>query len=95
MSLSLNYDLNTYLAVTLSPSSSFIQQPEALAQVHPAVAHVGQVGQMSDVQLFKVAKFEWEQVNGDVLSKLEASEGVGRVDVQEPVQRVKKGGDEL
>lgn len=95
MSLSLNYDTNTYLAVTLSSSSPFFQQPAALAQVHPAVAHVGQVGQMKDVQLFSVAKFEWEKISGDVLSKLEKSEGVGRVDVQEPAQRSRRGSDEL
>jgi len=95
MSLTLNYELNTYLAVTLSTSSPFFQQPAALAQVHPAVAHVGQVGQMQEIQLFSVGKFEWERVSGDVLSSLERSEGVGRVDVQEPVQRVKKGDEEL
>jgi hypothetical protein len=95
MSLNLNYDMNTYLAVTLSSSSPFLQQPAALAQVHPAVAHVGQVGQMQDVQLFSVAKFEWEKVSGEVLSKLEKSEGVGRVDVQAPAQRSRRGNDEL
>jgi len=95
MSLSLNYDMNTYLAVTLSSSSPFLQQPAALAQVHPAVAHVGQVGQMQDVQLFSVANFEWEKVGGDVVSKLEKSEGVGRVDVQEQAQRSRRGSDEL
>jgi hypothetical protein len=94
-SVSPNYDLNTYLAVTLSPSSPFLQQPAALAQVHPAVAHVGQVGQMEDVQLFSVAKFEWERASGDVLNKLENSEGVRRVDVQELAQRTKRGVDEL
>ena len=95
MSLSLNYDMNTYLAVTLSSSSPFLQQPATLAQVHPAVAHVGQVGQMPDVQLFSVAKFEWEKVSEDVLSKLEKSDGVGRVDVQTPAQRSRRGNDEL
>jgi len=92
-SVSLNYDLNTYLAVTLSPP--FLQQPAALAQVHPAVAHVGQVGQMEDVQLYSVAKFEWERASGDILSKLENSDGVRRVDVQELSQRTKRGVDEL
>jgi hypothetical protein len=95
MSLSLNYDLNTYLAVILSPSSPFFQQPAALAQVHPAVVYVAQVGQMQDVQLFSVAKFEWENVSGDVLGKFETSEGVVRVDVQEPAQRTRRGTDEL
>lgn len=94
-SLSLNYDLNTYLAVTIPASSPFFQHPAALAQVHPAVAHVGQVGEMQDVQLFSVAKFEWEKVGADVLRKLGKSEGVGRVDVQEPEQRVRRGVDEL
>jgi hypothetical protein len=95
MSLSLNYDANTYLAVTLSSSSPFFQQPATLTQVHPAVAHVGQVGQMKDVQLFSVAKFEWAKVSEVVLSKLEKSEGVRRVDVQKPAQRSRRGNDEL
>jgi hypothetical protein len=95
MSLSLNYDLNAYVAVILSPSSPFFQQPAALAQVHPAVAYVAQVGDMEDVQLYSVAKFEWEKVAEDVLNKVGKSEGVVSVDVQKPAQRARRGNDEL
>lgn len=95
MSLSLNHAVNTYLAVSLSPSSPYIASPDALASVHPAIAHVGQVGSMADVQLVSVPNFEWEKVREDVIGALKSAEGVGRVDLQESVQRVKKGGDEL
>lgn len=95
MSLSLNHSVNTYLAVTLLPSSPYITSPAALASVHPALAHVGQVGSMVDVQLVSVPNFEWEKAREDVMGSLKNAEGVGRVDLQEPIQRVKKGGDEL
>ncbi|KAF8061548.1 hypothetical protein FPV67DRAFT_1673180 [Lyophyllum atratum] len=95
MALNLNYDLNTYLAVTLSSASPFFGEPAQLALVHPAVAHVGQVGQLEDVQIFSVPKFEWERVSEDVLKKLKEANGVGRVDVQKAEARTKRGTDEL
>lgn len=95
MALSLNYDLNTYLAVTLSSTSPFFAEPAQLATVHPTIAHIGPVGQLQDVQLFSVPKFEWERVSEEVLGKLNEADGVGRVDVQKLETRVKRGGDEL
>ncbi|KAG6852900.1 hypothetical protein C0991_008269 [Blastosporella zonata] len=95
MALNLNYDLNTYLTVTLYSSSPFFSEPAQLAAVHPAIAHVGQVGQLQDVQVFSVANFEWENVSKDVLEKLNKANGVGRVDVQKPEARSKRGSDEL
>ncbi|GAW03042.1 hypothetical protein LENED_004730 [Lentinula edodes] len=47
----MNYDLNTYVAVTLAPNSPFLGAPSSLSTVHPALTHVGQVGQLHDVQL--------------------------------------------
>jgi hypothetical protein len=58
MALNLNYAANTYLAVTLPASSSYLQAPASLGLLHPAVAHVGQVGAMADVQLVSVPKQE-------------------------------------
>ncbi|KAF9460919.1 hypothetical protein BDZ94DRAFT_1265062 [Collybia nuda] len=95
MSLSLNHAVNTYLAVTLSPSSPYIASPEALASVHPSIVHVGQVGSMADVHVVSVPKFEWERAQEEVMSALKSAKGVGRVDLQEPVPRIKRGGDEL
>lgn len=95
MTLNLNYDINTYLAVTLSPTSSFFNHPAQIAQVHPAVAHIGQVGALEDVQLFSVPKLEWESVGEEVMRKLKGLSGVGRVDVQKLEARSKRGGDEL
>ncbi|KAF5387089.1 hypothetical protein D9615_002051 [Tricholomella constricta] len=95
MALNLNYDLNTYLAVTLSSASPFFREPAQLAAVHPAVAHVGQAGQLEDVQVFSVPKFEWQRVSEDVLEKLSKADGVGRVVVQKVEARSKRVGDEL
>jgi len=95
MALNLNYDLNTYLAVTLSSTSPFFGKPAQLAMIHPVVAHVGQVGQLEDVQIFSVPKLEWERVSEDVLEKLKTTDGVARVDVQIAEARAKRRGDEL
>ncbi|KAJ7131717.1 hypothetical protein C8R43DRAFT_657942 [Mycena crocata] len=93
MALNLNYTANTYLAVTLPPASSYFQAPTSLAQVHPAAAHVGQVGAMPDVQLVSVPKQEWEVSETLRAEILAAFKAVGKVDVQEPKQRAKR--DEL
>ncbi|KAJ7643936.1 hypothetical protein FB45DRAFT_896476 [Roridomyces roridus] len=95
MALSLNYAANTYLAVTLPAASSYLTTPESLGIVHPAVAHVGQVGEMPDVQLVSVPKEEWEGPQGKREEILQALKAVGKVDVQAPKQRAKRGGDEL
>ncbi|KAJ7432759.1 hypothetical protein B0H11DRAFT_1759728 [Mycena galericulata] len=95
MALNLNYGANTYLAVTLPSASSYLQNPVSLGLVHPAVAHVGQVGEMPDVQLVSVPKQEWEFSEAAREEILAAFKAVGKVDVQEPKQRTKRGGDEL
>jgi hypothetical protein len=94
MSLKLNHDLNTYLAVTISPSSPHYNAPRQLAELaHPSIVHVGQVGAMEDVQLFSVPNLEWDRVSKDVIDSLSKLEGVGRVDVQKLETRAKR--DEL
>ncbi|KAJ7625347.1 hypothetical protein DFH06DRAFT_1008080 [Mycena polygramma] len=95
MALNLNYAANTYLAVTLPSASSYLQAPASLGLIHPAVAHVGQVGTMADVQLVSIPKDEWEVSEAKRAEILAAFKAVGRVDIQEPKQRAKRGGDEL
>ncbi|KAJ6462021.1 hypothetical protein C8R47DRAFT_1158767 [Mycena vitilis] len=95
MALNLNYAANTYLAVTLPSSSSYLRAPASLGLLHPAVAHVGQVGAMADVQLVSIPKEEWEVSEARRAEILAAFKAVGRVDIQEPKQRAKRGGDEL
>ncbi|KAF7288675.1 p-loop containing nucleoside triphosphate hydrolase protein [Mycena chlorophos] len=93
MALNLNYAANTYLAVTIPASSQYyMQSPAALAELHPAAAYVGQVGELSDVQLVSIPKAQWESLETEIVA---AFENVGKVDVQTPKQRVKRGGDEL
>ncbi|KAF8823677.1 hypothetical protein F5879DRAFT_158444 [Lentinula edodes] len=91
----MNYDLNTYVAVTLAPNSPFLGAPSSLSTVHPALTHVGQVGQLHDVQLVSVPKEDWSNIGDDILASLKGSEGVSSVSVQELRQRTKRGGDEL
>lgn len=93
----LNYQTNTYLAVTLASSSPYYNNPAALAAIHPSVTHVGPVGQLPDVQLLSISKQDWERpgISDEVMAFLNGRAGASRVDIQTPKQRVKRGGDEL
>ena len=91
----LDHIANAYLAISLSPSSLYYHNPSALSIAHPSIAYVGQVGQMTDTQLFSIPRQEWDQAQRDILGSLTAQEGVTRVDVQSLQQRAKRGGDEL
>jgi hypothetical protein len=82
-----------HLAVTLAKSSPFYTNPSDLSASYPTVNHVGNVGELQDVQLFSVPKVEWDSRQQDILSFLKGSEGVQRVDVQSPKTRSKR--DEL
>lgn len=84
---------NIYLAVTLARSSPFYTNPSQLSTSYSGVNHVGNVGQLPDVQLFSVPKVEWDSRQQDILSFLKGSEGVQRVDVQSLKTRSKR--DEL
>jgi len=86
-------NFNIYLAVTLARASPFYANPSGLSASHSAVNHVGNVGQLPDVQLFSVPKVVWDSRQQDILSFLKGSEGVQRVDVQSPKTRSKR--DEL
>jgi len=89
----LDYDDNVYLAVTISSSSRFLENPAALA-VHPALSHIGTVGQLRDVQLLSAPRESWPRIEGDILASLNSLEGVRSVDVQDPPRtRVKRGDD--
>lgn len=91
----LNYNTNTYLAVTLSPGSQYLQNAASLVERHSSLMHVGNVGQLDDVQLYGVPKAVWQREGDDILEILKQLEGVSRVDVQIPRTRSKRGGDEL
>lgn len=89
----LDHNANIYLAVSLPSGSSYLTQPQSLAQTHHLLNHVGQVGQLEDIHMYSVPKDEWEQNQEEVLSLLKAQDGVGRVDVQSLAPRAKR--DEL
>lgn len=95
MTASLDYNSNTYLAITLSHNSPIISSPQSLLSSGASgsrfeLSHVGQVGQLSDVQLWSVPKDHWNAYSEDILSFLKGKEGVEGVDVQELKQRTRR-----
>jgi hypothetical protein len=95
MPLNLDYQANTYIAVTVTAGSEYVTSPSSLANIHPALSYVGKVGELDDVQLLAVPKPQWESESESILSYLKGKNGINGVDVQELRQRVKRGGDEL
>lgn len=89
----LRFDDNVYLAVTVSPTSRFMANPEQLA-AHLSLTHLGTVGQLQDVQLLSAPRAGWPHVQGEILALLNNLDGVKHVDVQDPPrQRVRRGDD--
>ncbi|KAF8505093.1 hypothetical protein JB92DRAFT_2966597 [Gautieria morchelliformis] len=87
---------NVYLTVYVHHSSSYIADPQSIATIHPALAHVGPatVGGMKNVLVLSVPKMEWSRVSGDVLALLRAQADVEKVDVLDaPKTRAKRGGE--
>lgn len=90
----LNFGINTYLAVYLSPSSHFLSQPALLGSLHPYLSHLGPLGVMHDVQILSAPKdaVTSNQLE-DILAALQAEsdEGIIRVEIlKEPQQRSKR-----
>ena len=82
----LDYDHNTYLAVTLSTASRIHFQPSSLSAMHPSLAYHGQVSELQDVQLFAVPKADLDQVGEDIQAVLKVKQGVWGLDVQVPAK---------
>jgi hypothetical protein len=80
----LDYQHNAYLAVTLSPSSTI--NPSTL---HSSAIYKHKVGELSDTHLLEVPKDKKDEV----LERLNAKEGVVKVDVVERKMRTKRGGE--
>lgn len=100
----LDYELQTYIAVTLSSSSPYFTSPPALAARHAWIAlnYVGQVGELSDVHLYSIPKSELvkrgrsiKDVENLVVQDIRGSDGVLHVEVQMPRQRIRRAGEEL
>jgi hypothetical protein len=93
--IALDYAINNYISVTLSPRSSLRSSPDRLAQ-HPAVSYVGLVGELQDVQLVSVPKADWAEKEADVLEWLKARDGVIQVNIHSDQKtRARRGGGEL
>lgn len=88
----LDYNLNVYLAVSLTDASKYKYEPINIA---PAT-DIGNVGSLEDVKLLSVPKDAWLDAQEQILHILNGDrENVQRVDVQQPKLRTKRGGDEL
>jgi hypothetical protein len=81
----LDYDANTYLAVTISDA----RNPSTLQSIHPAVTYIGQVGQLRDIHRLCVAKQDWEQKQEEITETLMQA-GIIRIDVEKLQQRAKR-----
>ncbi len=100
----LDYESQTYVAVTLSASSPYFISPPALAARHSwlALNYVGQAGGLSDVHLYSIQKSELLKrgvsigdVESLVMQDLRGSDGVLRVEVQVARQRIRRAGGDL
>ncbi|KAH9002948.1 hypothetical protein EDB86DRAFT_2894126 [Lactarius hatsudake] len=76
--LSLNYATHAYLALLLTQSSSLLADPSA-------------AGQLPDIHLFSVPKTTWEHSSAAIISALRQTDGVLKVEIQEPRVRAKRG----
>jgi hypothetical protein len=78
-----DHSSNVYIAVTVSPNSALYQNPSQLA-VHPSLTHIGQVGELRDVQLLYTPRQGWSDTQGQIMGALQGMDGVRRVDLQDP-----------
>lgn len=97
----MDYTLNTYLAITLAPASPYFSSPANLvAAVRDApfqLVYVGNVGALQDTHLYSIPKSQYEQVKNQVFSALDTLKPnhIRSIDIQVPRQRAKRAGGEL
>ncbi|KAI0264444.1 hypothetical protein BC834DRAFT_970774 [Gloeopeniophorella convolvens] len=85
---SFNYAKHAYLAIVLTQNSPLLTRP---ANVHPDLTHLGPAGPLPDIHLFSVPRSTWDLSAATILNALRQTDGVLRVDVQEPRARAKRG----
>jgi len=91
----LDHTANVYLAVTHKPSTTLSSAlPIQLASREVSLEHIGQVGQLKDVQLYGMPRSEWEGLGEEgrkeMIGKVKGMEGVTGVEEQVLRQRVKR-----
>ncbi|KAL5533505.1 hypothetical protein ACEPAF_5281 [Sanghuangporus sanghuang] len=96
MPLSLDYNSNVYLAVSLTPTSILKSTPIQLNSYPSIVEDLGSMDNLPDVKLLSIPKDDWSNVGEDILKALRDDRvNILRVDEQKPKLRAKRGGDEL
>ena len=91
----MDYDNNTYLAITLSQNSQYFEHPSGITSIHPSLSYCGRVGEFFDVHLFSMSKEDWLRDGNSVMPQLMGSDGVLNVEVQVLRMRNKRVIEEL
>jgi hypothetical protein len=100
-----NYNTHAYLAILLAHSSPLLADPSRIhpdlkhlgpvslrysSQPDPLTLWY-KAGAIPDIHVFSVPKLTWESSSAAIINALRQTDGVLRVDVQEPRMRTKKG----
>lgn len=91
----MNHLTHTYLSVSLADNSPFFFTPGALSSIYPSMEYQGQVGELSDIHLYRIPKEDWSNSGDYIMNHLRGTDGVVHVQVQAPRQRVRRGEEEL
>jgi hypothetical protein len=74
---------NAYFVITLSPSGSVYSTPAALAELHPSLKYVGQVGELEDTHMYSSPLDKEDVVATFLKERRKGGEGITRVDFPE------------
>ncbi|KAH6919299.1 hypothetical protein BKA70DRAFT_1417275 [Coprinopsis sp. MPI-PUGE-AT-0042] len=74
---------NAYFVITLSPSGSVYSTPAALAELHPSLKYVGQVGELEDTHMYSSPLDKEDVIATFLKERRQGREGIARVDFPE------------
>ncbi|TFK24656.1 hypothetical protein FA15DRAFT_619084 [Coprinopsis marcescibilis] len=74
---------NAYFVVTLSKSGWAFSSPASLAELHPSLHYLGQVGELDDTHVYCAALDQGNAILGFLNGRKNGQEGIVRVDVPE------------
>lgn len=102
-----NYNTHAYLAILLAQSSSLLADPSRVhpdlkhlgpvsydilpSLIRSPLTRWYKAGALPDIHVFSVPKPTWEHSSAAIINALHQTDGVLRVDVQQPQTRAKRG----